>query len=221
MKQKRVQEIFCNMQAFEKDTYYKHEVLDELMVLQNDVIAEVYNDDHAAESKLKLYDVERYLKQLNDDCGNIADAEVDKFVNTSKLICNLIKAEISGNRGERRAFQYLERIKNNNIILKNIELGDEKFRTELDAIVIKKDGITIVEVKNTGKDIFIDPEGNYYRTGEYERFDCNIREKMLDKEILLEQALKDAGIENVAINKVVVFTDPRIEVHNKCVDIET
>ena len=77
-----------------------------------------------------------------------------------------------------------------NIILKNIELKDGDDRTELDAVVITPYGITIVEVKNTARDIFIDENGNYYRTGEFLNWDCNIVQKMNLKEDLLKRALE-------------------------------
>ncbi|MBQ6416842.1 MAG: hypothetical protein IJJ65_11405, partial [Butyrivibrio sp.] len=42
--------------------------------------------------------------------------------------------------------------------------------------------VTIIEVKNTAKNIFLDENGDYFRTGEYLRWDCNIAEKMTLKE---------------------------------------
>lgn len=81
--------------------------------------------------------------------------------------------------------------------------------------------IVIVEVKNTAKDIFIDENGNYFRTGEFLRWDCNIAEKMLTKEDLLRKALERNGIQNVQLRSVVVFTDNRIEVQNKYSRIRT
>ena len=137
------------------------------------------------------------------------------------MLCNLIKAEISGNRGEAKAFRTLQYIHSKNIILKNVELSDGDRRTELDAVVITPGIVTIVEVKNTAKDIFIDENGDYYRTGEYLRWDCNIAEKMTLKEELLKKVLADDGIEEIQIRSIVVFTDNRIEVQNKYSRIRT
>lgn len=63
--------------------------------------------------------------------------------------------------------------------------------------------------------------GDYYRTGEYLRWDCNIAEKMTLKEELLKKVLTDDGIEDVQIRSIVVFTDNRIEVQNKYSGIRT
>ena len=79
----------------------------------------------------------------------------------------------------------------------------------------------IVEVKNTSKNIFIDEEGNYYRTGEFLKWDCNIAEKMALKEELLRTTLKKVGIAHVQIRSVVVFTNNHVEVQNKYSQIRT
>lgn len=215
MKMNRVNELKASMNSFGKDAYYKSELLNEMFNLQSEIVALTFNDEHAATANLKIWDVERHLEQLNKDCGNVAEDELKRFKDGSWKLSNLIKAEISGNRGEYKAFSKLDYLRTDHIILKNVELKDEDQRTELDAIVITPYGITIVEVKNTSRNIFIDEEGNYYRTGEFLRWDCQIAQKMAVKEALLRKTLLKADIENLRINKIVVFTDNRIQVQNK------
>lgn len=221
MNMNRVNELMASMTLFGKEAYHKSELLDEMFALQSEIVSLTFNEDHAATADLKIWDVERHLEQLNADCGNAADAELEKFKGGCKVLCNLIKAEISGNRGEYKAFRTLAYLQKDHIILKNVELKDGDLRSELDAIVINPAGITIVEVKNTSRNIFIDENGNYYRTGEFLNWDCNIAQKMDIKEELLRRALANAGIEDVEINKIVVFTDNRIEVQNKYSKIRT
>ena len=221
MEMNRVNELMASMKSFGKDAYHKSELLDEMFALQREIVTLTFNEDHASTGDLKLWDVERHLEQINQDCGNVADEELGRFEEGCKTLCNLIKAEVSGNRGEYKAFRTLEYLKSDNITLKNVELRDGDLRTELDAVVITPYGITIVEVKNTAKNIFIDEEGSYYRTGEFLKWDCNIAQKMDLKEELIRKALAEEGIENVAINRVVVFTDNRIEVQNKYTKIRT
>ena len=88
-------------------------------------------------------------------------------------------------------------------------------------MVINPSGLVIIEVKNTAKDIFIDDRGDYFRTGEFLKWDCNIAEKMAVKETLLRKVLATAGIDTPDIHKIVAFTDNRIQVQNKCNMIET
>lgn len=211
----RIEELMANMKSFRKEAYHKSEILDEMLALQSEIVNLAFNGEHAATAELKIYDVERHLEQLNEECEHVADEALQRFIDGSKVLCNLIKAEISGNRGEFKAFRTLEYLKSQNVVLKNVELQDGDLRTELDAVVVTPKCITIVEVKNTGKNIFIDDTGNYYRTGEFLKWDCDIAGKMSVKETLLRKALADAGIADVKIQGVVVFTNNRIEVQNK------
>ena len=221
MKTDRVNEIITTMKSFSKDKYQKNELLTELLELQREIVGLTFNDEHTSKADLKIWDVERHLEQLNQNCGNVADEELRTFKEGSKTLCNLIKAEISGNRGEAKAFRALQYIHSKNIILKNVELNDGVHRTELDAVVVTPAMVTIVEVKNTAKNIFIDENGNYYRTGEYLKRDCNIAKKMALKEELLKRVLANDGNEAVQIRSIVVFTDNRIEVQNKYSKIRT
>lgn len=221
MEMNRVKELVASMNSFEKETYQKNELLSEMFALQEELVGLTFNGDHASMADLKIWDVENHLDQLNQDCGNVADEELKKFKDGSKTFCNLIKAEISGNRGEAKAFRTLQYIHSKNTILKNVELTDGDLRTELDAVVITPGTVTIIEVKNTAKNIFIDENGDYFRTGEYLRWDCNIAEKMTLKEDLLHKVLAAKGIEDIRIRSIVVFTDNRIEVQNKYSKIRT
>ena len=217
----RVNELVQEMTSFSKEKYHKSEMLEELFKLQAEMVRLTFNDQHASLGDLKIYDVERHLQALNEEMGHVADAELEKYMNECKLVCNMIRAEISGNKGEYKAFKNLEYLRRKHIILKNVELSEGKLRTELDAIVITSAGITIVEVKNTAKDIHIDAKGNYYSTGEFLRLDCNIAEKMSVKEKLLAGAISLVGGDEVKIQSVVVFTNPHIEVHNECGQVKT
>lgn len=192
-----------------------------MLALQQEVVGLAFNGDHASTAGLKIWDVERHLEQLSQDCGNAADEELQRFKDGSKTLCNLIKAEISGSRGEAKAFRTLQFIRSKNIILKNVELSDGDFRTELDAVAITPGTVTIIEVKNTAKNIFIDENGDYFRTGEFLKWDCNIAEKMTLKEELLRKVIASGGMEHIKIRSIVVFTDNRIEVQNKYHRIRT
>ena len=221
MNENRVNELVATMESFRKEKYRKNELLTEMLALQQEIVGLTFNGDHASTADLKIWDVEKHLDQLNQECGNVADEELQKFREGSKVFCNLIKAEISGNRGEAKAFRALQFIHSKNTILKNVELSAGDLRTELDAVVITPEAITIIEVKNTAKNIFIDENGDYFRTGEFLKLDCNIAEKMTLKEELLRKVLVADGIEDIQIRSIVVFTDNRIEVQNKYSRIRT
>ena len=140
MRTERVNELKASMKSFGKEKYQKAELLDEMFALQQEIVSLTFNQDHAALAELRIWDVEKHLEQMNEELGNVADEELQRFIEGSKILCNLIKAEISGNRGEAKAFRTLEYIKSRNYVLKNVELSDGDFRTELDAVVITPSG---------------------------------------------------------------------------------
>lgn len=221
MKVQRMEELVAGMTSFRKENYHKDELLSEMFALQKEIVEATFNEDHASTANLRIWDVEKYLEQMNEDCGHVADEELQKFKEESKAFCNLIKAEISGNRGEYKAFKTLEYLHSHNRVLKNVELQDEINRSELDAVVITPKCVTIIEVKNTSRNIFIDEEGNYFRTGEFLKWDCNIAEKMSLKEKLLRKVLSEAEMGHLQIKSILVFTNNHIEVQNKYTQIRT
>lgn len=211
----RKQEIINMLTSCSRPTYKKEELLTEMLKLQNEMLEVTFSKDHAELANLRLWDIEHHLEQVNNECGGAASNELERFRLQSKKVCNLIKAEFSGNNGEYKTFKTLEYLKIPHTILKNVEFNDELGRTELDAIVITPFGITIVEVKNTSRNIFINEQGNYYRTGDFLHLDCNIASKMAVREEILRTTLAKIGYADINIQSVIVFTNPKIEIQNK------
>lgn len=217
----RMNEIISQITAFSKETYAKAEYLPELLKLQQEMVSLTFNNDHAGNANLRLWDVEKHFVVLNEDRGHIADNELEKFKQDSKKVCNDIAAEISGNLGEQKVFQALETLKCPNRVMTNVELCFDNSRTEIDALVFTNKAIFIIEVKNTKKNIFIDEDGEFYRCGDSLSHDCNIAQKMDKRERLLRMALGNTGLECIKIVKVVVFTSPYyLDVENKCHSIK-
>lgn len=118
----RNNEMVEAIKSFEKEKYQKNELLTEMLALQREIVGLTFNGDHASTAELKIWDVGRHMDQLNQDCDNVADVELQRFKAGSKKLCNLIKAEISGRRGEAKAFRTLQYIRSKNIVLKNVNL---------------------------------------------------------------------------------------------------
>ncbi len=211
----RISEIVNNMTSFTKGQYTKEETFNELLRLQDDLVKQTFNDEHADAAGLKIWDVENHLEKMNENLGHVADAELFEFKSGCKYVCNEIKARISGNRGEAKVFFHLDNLSIRNIVLKNIELSYGDNKTEIDALVITEKAIYIIEVKNPHRDIFISEEGHYYRIGEFLKYDSNIGEKMEIRESIISSMLAKNGIEHKPIRKIIVFTNDRIEVQNK------
>ncbi|MDO4486373.1 MAG: nuclease-related domain-containing protein [Bacillota bacterium] len=219
IKTKREHEIINSFKAFQKDEYNKDEVLSELIKLEEEAVKLIYNGEHSDFCNLKLHDVYKHMEQMSIERYGTVIEEVSAFRRDCFSLHNMIKAEISGRKGEMKSFRSLNNLKCRNILLKNVELSKGRKRTEIDAVVVTSKAIFIIEVKNTGKDIFISEEGIYYRVSEYMRKDCNIKEKLETKENLLSSVFENAGITDVNVEKIVVFTNDNIEVQNKCSSI--
>lgn len=217
----RINEITSQITAFSKDAYHREELLPELLELQKQLINLVFNDTHAEIGRLRIWDVERHLEQMNEDCGHVADELLAQVMANCKYICNMIKSEFSGNAGERKAFWSIDTIRCKKTVLKNIEFRNGEHRTELDGIVFTDNAIFVIEVKNPSRDIYIDERGNYCRIGTTMTFDKNIGEKMNEKVALLKDALAASGIENLNIENIVVFTNNNIRVDNRYPHINT
>ena len=128
----------------------------------------------------------------------------------------MTKGIISGFEGENKVFAYLKRINGFNKVLRNVELNSEYTHTELDAVVITKRGVTIVEVKNSTRNVEVDEDGNYFRVGKELKYDSNLKEKMFARGELIKTILKNAGYENVPVKTVVVFTNDQVRINAKC-----
>ena len=221
MKNARITEIVNSFHSFSKERYHNTEILPELLALQGELVEILFSDEDVNKSNLRIWDVEKRLEEMNAECNGIVTKELRSFKQECKHVSNLIKAEISGRRGEEKAFESLSAIRGDHVILKNIELFDGTVRSELDAVVITRNGAFIVEVKNSRKNIFIDVEGNYYKTGEYLKWDSNLGDKMRARKELLSAVLSAQGLSYMPIYKIIVFTNNRIEVQNKCADLKT
>lgn len=207
--------------SFKNDVYYKDEILNEYFKLEGELVELTIPNNVDHRESLRIYDVENYLETVNADRNYIASKELAIFKEGCKKICNRIKAEISGKKGENKAFAYLNRLNTQHLIIKNIELSDGETKTEIDAVVISQKKIFIIEVKNTSRDIFIDEDGNYYRTGKFLNWDSNILHKLDAKEKLLRNCLKNIYDKEISIERIVVFTNNRIKVTNACLNFRT
>ena len=211
----RANEIFNKMTAFSKESYTKTEYLPELLKLQQEIVNLTFNGERSEEADLRLCDVSDHLKMMNTKYGGVADHELYKYVNASKKIGGEICAEISGYNGEQTVFKALEKLNCYNVLLRNVELDFDGKRTEVDAIVFTHRAVFIIEIKNSKKNIFIDENGEFYRTGQSMHYDCNIADKMYDRYTMLKKALDAAGLGYVKVFNIVTFTNPRIDVENK------
>lgn len=211
----RATELYSLVTAFSEESYTKADFLPELLKLQQELVTLTFNGEHAENGNLQIWDVEKHLQKMNDTRGNPADAELKRFIQSSKEICNTIRAEISGHKGEEKVFRLLGNLACPNVVLHNVELEFDGRRTEIDAIVFTNQAVFIIEIKNSRKDILIDENGNFFRVGNAMSRDCNIAEKMDVREEMLRMALSTSGVCFPRIFKIVVFTNHLIKLDSR------
>ena len=220
MEDSRITEIVNSFTACTKDAYQREEALPELMKLRDEVVKLTFKNDYVDDGSLKLWDAEKYLEKLNEEYDGVATEELKRFKSNCKDLCNKIKGDINGHKGEQKTFSRLERVRCSNRVLRNVEITTDEIRTELDAVVVTKGCVYIVETKSTTKDIFIDEEGNYNLTGDYLKCDKNIKDKLKERENLIEWILKEAGYEKMPVKSILVFTNNKNTVKNHCDDVK-
>lgn len=220
MKNNQINRVLGSMNSFKEAKYQRNEVLPELLKLQSEMVQLTFGDREDA-ADLKIYDVAAELKRRNEMSGNAAGAEFERLDFEMFQLGNEIRALISGNKGEAKAFYALLGIHNPKIILQNVELEENGIHTELDAVVITPKVAAIIEVKNTRGNVLISEDGVYYRVGETLKKDSDIAEKMQLRERFLKNLLARNGITDVPVHSILVFTNDYIEVRNKCPEIKT
>jgi len=211
----RKTEILNAMNSFSQERYSKSDMLSEAFNLQTEMVNLTFNDGHAENAKLRIWDVYSHFSKLNESCEHVADEPLKRFSDSCREINNYISGECSGNKGENQAAWSLRAVSVYRKMLRNVEFSADGHRTELDIIVLTKKAIFVVEVKNTKQNILIDEKGNYFCLKNGEPIsDKNIGEKMNDKVILLRNVLENAGVKNLNIVTLLVFTENHINVTN-------
>lgn len=205
--------LLSSLKGLSKDVYSRKELLPEMDQLEKEMAQIVFEDglDIPAEYVHMSY-IMKHLHEMNNVAGNVADQELKRLSRLASIFSNHVRAQQSGITGEDRVEQYLDYMKSNHVVLRNLQLSDGVHNTEIDFLVLKQGVATIVEVKNSKRDIYIDEVGDMYKIGRYENYDSHLGAKMDFRAEVIKKLLKDAGFENMKIEKVVVFTNNRIQI---------
>ena len=205
--------LLSSLKGLSNDVYSREELLPQMDQLEKEMAMMVFEDGLDIPSEyVHMSYIMKHLHIMNNEAGNVADDELKKLSRLASIFSNHVRAQQSGMTGENKVEQYLGYMKSNHIVLRNLQLSDGMHNTEIDFLVLKQGVATIVEVKNSRRDVYIDENGDMYKTGRYENFDSHLGAKMDFRAEIIKQLLKDAGFENMRIEKVVVFTNNRIQI---------
>lgn len=207
------------IKSMRADAYYNKEVLPEMLSLQEEISELTFG-----EKGKRIYEVSHYFQNRNLERGRIAEPEVIAVTEGCEQIATMIGREIAGTSGETAAVRSLKTVKSKHRTLSNIELKDDDSRAELDAVVITRKAIFLIEVKNSGRDMVIDKRGNYFRAEGAMDFDYNIGEKINIKEYLLRQAIacsQELSERPLNIVNIVAFANSKMHIENRYQYVKT
>lgn len=217
MMRMNVEQYMDQMNAGHKEVYNKEEVFPELKEIQKEIVNVVLGE---ASEESRIYEAKHFIIDRNEELGNVlSETEMQEFIDGCENLANMIRKSISYESGLRKAAWSIDKLQTRKVAVKGLELQTEDAKIKIDNLVITAQGISIVEVKNTSKEVFIDEYGDYYTMGEILRKDCNIGKKLEAKEAYIRNCLERAGYTNIPIQKIIVFTRNNIKVHNECKDL--
>ena len=196
MKNTKVNEIMNKMPAFENSKFTRAEMLNEILKLQNQMAIISFGEAHS-EGK-RFYDIANHYSDMNRENGRVSTEKMMAFRKECCEATDCIRAEISGRKGESRTFEKLNYLISAHSLRKNIDIGNENQKTEIDVLVVTEKAAFIIEVKNTKRDVFIDENGQYFRTGEYLNWDSDIGSKLALREAFVRDVAEKAGIKRLS-----------------------
>ena len=217
--------LFNDKGILNRTDYTFVEYVEELMKFQKESAKLVFNQDDVQD--IRMNEVVARFEAMAREKKLSNNQDVFEGINALKLINKEIAVAIAGKSGEDRVanmFQYITRpdafYYRNVYICNEDDLADE---TELDAVILTKNGMVILEVKTAKEDITIAPDGRILFNNSSCYHDISIGEKMEKKRRLLkkrvEKEFKNAGInKEVVVDSLLVFSTPknvRIRVHDQ------
>lgn len=170
--------------------YTNQEIIDRLGTLQSALATGVFEKTHA--DNLRDMDVMLHFAVLAKEYGLEETETYARFQNGMKTLSYTIGSLKKGKSGERAAKRALKILnyERGTRILYNVQLEDSEAKAEYDAIVVTPYGMFVIEVKNWGAAVTINPKGKLIReddTGVV--YDLQGRISM--KEALLHECLGD------------------------------
>lgn len=139
--------------------YTNQEIIDRLVTLQSALARGVFEKTHA--DNLRDMDVMLHFAVLAKEYGLEETETYARFQNGMKTLSYTIgslKKGMSGERAAKRALKILN-YEPGTRILYNVQLEDSEAKAEYDAIVIAPYGMFVIEVKNWGTAVTINPKG--------------------------------------------------------------
>ena len=218
MDNSNIQEIVDNLHACSKKEYSRDEFFKEALELQDEMVDVAFGRKNGSINNLMVQNIVEYYSRLIKKYNINADYELKKFSEEAYIFSREICNYKSGIKGEERTFKMLELLESKSRFLTNVEIGNGKRCTEIDALVITPKCITIVEVKNIKDGVRIEKSGQLSQNG---KTLLNLSGKMKEKIRYIRPYLKRVNIDDSKLQSIVVFTNDECELKYNNSNINT
>lgn len=216
-----IMDYYCKQDVFNKEDYTFSEYAEELKKFERATVKLIMNDEEVENAR--LYDALSRFKMVarqKDLCRNEKVIEGGKALDR---VNKFLSVTMAGKSAEDRVARALDYVTRQDVdLFRNVYVTDGEKETELDEVIITKNGIIIIEIKNAKEDITIAPDGRILFNNSTCYHDISIGEKMGTKRSLMKKHLEDEfrkrGIEKPAfIDSMVVFSTPKdsgVKIHD-------
>ncbi len=197
------------------------EYVNELLKIQEVLAGLVYGKEKS--SNVRMNEIVAKLEMEARERGLSRDTEVREGLNALRLLNKEICVSLAGKSGEDRVANCMGWVTRlDKEFYRNVYISDEAEETELDGVIVTKNGVIILEVKNAKEDITIAEDGRILFCNASCYHDISVGEKMARKRRLLkkrlETELENRGIKTpVVVDSLIVFSTPkntRIQIHD-------
>ena len=208
-------------EIFTRQDYTFVEYVEQLIKFEEVAVKLVVGEENA--HFVRMSEVISRFEAMAREKNMTFDSKVSEGIRAIKVINKEIAVAMAGKRGEDRVaktFQYVTRPDAR--FFRNVYITDGIEETEMDSVVLTKNGLLILEIKNAKEDITLASDGRILFNNSSCYHDISIGEKMEKKRRLLRKRLEkefaDRGIDKeVKIDSLLVFSTPngvRIHVHD-------
>lgn len=189
------------------------EFLEQLIGFQKIVSTCVFDGNETFHLSDSITQIQQFIRD-KELTGNPL---VHQTIEDLKKVNKELAISFAGKKGEKRIAKTLAYVQRSDLsVFKNVYITDGEEETELDNVLVTKNGLIILEIKNTKQDITISEDGRLLYDNEISYHNVSIGEKMEKKRRLLrfeiENEMKKRGVDlfgkPIRIESRVVFSTP-------------
>ena len=211
-KTNKTNEILNQLTAFSDESYPRDEYISQLLLLQKEMFMIAYNNN-PPEEKPYFYETSKHLREINNKM-HLADEAIKSYNKASSILTKDLTKQISLKIGRNKIHSALEQLNCYNRVIYDVGLEYYGEKTTIDIVVITEQGIFLIDVMNSKKNIYIDEKGMCYKTGNVTERHSDIAEKIRLKRAALNQLLNKVGYSHNEFINVISFSNNTINVHN-------